>query len=162
NLIPLSSHARFFATWLSACKNRPVSCKSFCPNGLRGVFRGLADNATSAFRHVDMREVPQIPQPLSTTRRCARYDACMNPTQRFSSRVADYVRYRPSYPIGLLDKLMEAGALRPGTIVADIGSGTGLLTRLFLERGYTVHGIEPNDGMRRAGEEQLQKFSTFK
>jgi SAM-dependent methyltransferase len=86
----------------------------------------------------------------------------MNPTQRFSSRVADYVRYRPSYPAALLEKLTDAGALAPDSIIADIGSGTGLLTRLFLERGHTVYGIEPNADMRLAGEDQLKDVPTFK
>ena len=76
-------------------------------------------------------------------------------TRRFSSRVADYIRYRPSYPgeaIGLLER--ECG-LAPGAAVADIGSGTGLLAGLFLQLGCEVFGVEPNGDMRRAGERIL-------
>jgi SAM-dependent methyltransferase len=85
----------------------------------------------------------------------------MDPTQRFSDRVADYVRYRPSYPRPLLDVLTRAHALAPDSAVADIGSGTGLLTRLFLEQGHRVWGIEPNPEMRAAGEDQLREFPRF-
>ncbi len=68
----------------------------------------------------------------------------------FSGKVADYVASRPDYPAALLDALAECGALRPGSDVADIGAGTGQLTRSLLERGHRVTAIEPNDEMRAA------------
>lgn len=81
--------------------------------------------------------------------------------QRFSSRVADYVRYRPGYPAALLDLLRRECGLRPEHVVADIGSGTGLLSELFLKNGFRVFGVEPNADMRRAGEEYLSRFAQF-
>src|SRR6266404_6359884 len=81
--------------------------------------------------------------------------------QRFSSRVADYVRYRPSYPSALLDLLRSECALRPGHVIADIGSGTGLLSELFLKNGNRVFGVEPNEAMRQAGEEHLVSYDGF-
>jgi SAM-dependent methyltransferase len=81
--------------------------------------------------------------------------------QRFSNRVADYVRYRPSYPSALLDLLRSECALRPGHVIADIGSGTGFLSELFLKNGNRVYGIEPNEAMRRAGEEYLASYDGF-
>jgi len=82
-------------------------------------------------------------------------------TRRFASRVADYVKYRPGYPTGAIDALRQVGALRDGGVVADVGSGTGLLTRLFLEAGHRVFGVEPNAEMRAAGEVELRGFSEF-
>lgn len=82
-------------------------------------------------------------------------------TQRFSNRVAEYVRYRPGYPTALIPVLEETGVLRKDSKIADIGSGTGLSSRPFLEAGYTVYGIEPNAAMRQAAEEGLSDFSTF-
>lgn len=82
-------------------------------------------------------------------------------TRRFSSRVADYVRYRPGYPTAIVDELHRWGALWPGAVVADVGSGTGLLTRVFLAAGYKVFGVEPNAEMRAAGEEQLRHAAGF-
>jgi SAM-dependent methyltransferase len=81
--------------------------------------------------------------------------------QRFSNRVADYVRYRPSYPSEVLNVLRTECGLRPGHIIADIGSGTGLLSELFLKNGNRVYGVEPNEAMRQAGEEYLAAYDGF-
>src|SRR5216684_3884034 len=81
--------------------------------------------------------------------------------QRFSNRVADYVRYRPSYPSALIELLREECGLRPDHVVADVGSGTGILSRMFLENGNRVLGVEPNDAMRGAGKEYLSAFKNF-
>ena len=72
-----------------------------------------------------------------------------DPTQRFSSRVDNYVRYRPSYPPEVLALLKAECGLTPDSVIADIGSGTGILTRIFLENGNRVFGVEPNPEMRR-------------
>jgi SAM-dependent methyltransferase len=79
----------------------------------------------------------------------------LRPTERFSSRVANYVRHRPSYPEAALALLRERCGLVPGSQVADLGSGTGILTRLLLASGATVFAVEPNDGMRAAAEAAL-------
>jgi len=81
--------------------------------------------------------------------------------QRFSNRVADYVRYRPGYPQELLPLLQGWCGLRPGHSIADIGSGTGLLSRIFLEFGNQVYGVEPNSEMRAAGEAFLRSYPKF-
>ncbi len=81
--------------------------------------------------------------------------------QRFSNRVADYVRYRPGYPSAVRDLLRTECGLRPGHLVADIGSGTGFLSELFLKNGNRVLGIEPNEEMRQAGEEYLASYDGF-
>ena len=81
--------------------------------------------------------------------------------QRFSNRVADYVRYRPGYPAAVLDALREDCGLRPGHVIADIGSGTGFLSELFLKNGNRVYGVEPNTEMRQASEEYLASFDGF-
>jgi SAM-dependent methyltransferase len=85
----------------------------------------------------------------------------IDPTQRFSSRVENYVRFRPGYPPDVLELLRNECSLTPESIIADIGSGTGILTRIFLENGNRVFGVEPNDAMRQAGEESLARFTRF-
>jgi SAM-dependent methyltransferase len=82
-------------------------------------------------------------------------------TQRFSSRVAYYVKYRPSYPAAVIDLLHAECGLSADSIVADVGSGTGLLTELFLKAGNRVRGIEPNREMREAGERLLRDYDRF-
>jgi len=81
--------------------------------------------------------------------------------QRFSNRAADYARYRPGYPREVLDVLRAWCGLKPEHVIADIGCGTGLLSKLFLENGNRVFGVEPNAEMRMAGEEFLSSFGTF-
>lgn len=48
--------------------------------------------------------------------------------------------------------LTAVAQLRPGRVVADVGSGTGILTRLLLQSGAHIFGVEPNAAMRRAAE----------
>jgi SAM-dependent methyltransferase len=82
-------------------------------------------------------------------------------TERFSDRVADYVRYRPSYPAAAIDALVAECGLASGDVAADVGAGTGLFTRLLLDRGLLVTAVEPNAGMRKAAEEQLSSRTGF-
>ena len=81
--------------------------------------------------------------------------------QRFSSRVADYVRYRPGYPHEALTLLKNECGLSSGHVIADVGSGTGFLSELFLKNGNRVDGIEPNKEMRAAGDEYLASYDSF-
>lgn len=84
------------------------------------------------------------------------------PTERFSSRVENYVRYRPSYPPAALGLLEQRCGLSAQAVVADVGSGTGILTQLLLQRGAQVIGVEPNDGMRAAAERALAGDPRFR
>ncbi len=80
---------------------------------------------------------------------------------RFSNRVADYLRYRPRYPAGVLDLMQMQCLLTPAHAIADIGSGTGFLAELLLKNGNAVFGVEPNQDMRQAGEEYLAAYPRF-
>jgi SAM-dependent methyltransferase len=81
--------------------------------------------------------------------------------QRFSNRAADYARYRPGYPREVLDLLRTWCNLKPEHFIADVGSGTGLLAKLFLDNGNGVYGVEPNPEMRAAGETFLATYDRF-
>lgn len=85
----------------------------------------------------------------------------MDPRDRFSSRVENYIKYRPGYPVGVVETLRDKCRLAPGNFVADIGSGTGLLSRLFLDFGCHVYGVEPNPDMRAAGKRLLVHYRLF-
>lgn len=85
-----------------------------------------------------------------------------DPTRRFSDRVQHYVRYRPGYPAGVLDLLRSETGLTPASVIADVGSGTGISARLFLENGNPVFGVEPNAEMRAAGEAALGSSPGFR
>ena len=84
-----------------------------------------------------------------------------DPTSRFSSRVADYVKYRPGYPEGVLRLLEGECGLTRESVVADVGSGTGILSEMFLKNGNRVYGVEPNREMREAGEQLLAAYPNF-
>ncbi|MFZ0771935.1 MAG: class I SAM-dependent methyltransferase [Candidatus Sulfotelmatobacter sp.] len=84
-----------------------------------------------------------------------------NATSRFSDRVENYVLYRPGYPPEALRTLKTECGLVPRHVVADIASGTGIWTRMLLENGNSVFGVEPNAEMRQAGERLLAAFPKF-
>jgi SAM-dependent methyltransferase len=88
-------------------------------------------------------------------------DSPSDPTRRFASRVDHYVRYRPGYPTALVDAFRDELDWKPTHRVADVGSGTGILTWMLLELGNTVYGVEPNEPMRRAAEALLSEFTGF-
>ena len=85
----------------------------------------------------------------------------MDPTKRFSSRVENYARYRPSYPPAVLEVLRTGAGLTAGSVVADIGAGTGIFSEMLLKEGNAVFGVEPNDAMRQAAERLLAGFPRF-
>ena len=85
----------------------------------------------------------------------------LDPTRRFSSRVENYLKYRPTYPSTIIPLLESECGLTPESVIADLGSGTGLLTELFLKNGNQVFGVEPNPEMRAAGEKVLAQYPKF-
>lgn len=85
-----------------------------------------------------------------------------DPTERFSTRVDDYVRYRPRYPSALTEVIREETGLDRDWVVADIGSGTGFSAEPFLANGNVVAAVEPNAEMRRAAEVQWIEHDHFR
>lgn len=84
-----------------------------------------------------------------------------NATSRFSDRVENYVRYRPGYPAKVLEVLGAECGLTARHEIADIASGTGIWTRMLLQNGNKVFGVEPNPEMREAGDRFLEEFPQF-
>lgn len=84
-----------------------------------------------------------------------------DPTQRFSNRVGQYIAARPAYPPAVIETLITECQLTPAAMVADVGSGTGKLSELFLNHGNQVFGIEPNPEMRQAAEQLLSRYPNF-
>lgn len=81
---------------------------------------------------------------------------------RFSNRVDNYIKFRPDYPVEILAFLKQKGFLKSDSVIADIGSGTGISAELFLKEGNVVFGVEPNKEMREAGERLLSGYKKFK
>jgi SAM-dependent methyltransferase len=85
----------------------------------------------------------------------------MKSISKFTGRVANYVKYRPGYPDSILHLLDKEIGFDQFKDVADIGSGPGKLSRLFLNNENLVYGVEPNDEMREAGEKLLKDYINF-
>jgi len=81
--------------------------------------------------------------------------------ERFSRKVDNYVKFRPSYPQAAMEYLFAETGAGEGSFVADIGSGTGKFTKLLLEKGLSVYGVEPNQNMREAAERELSAYPDF-
>jgi SAM-dependent methyltransferase len=86
----------------------------------------------------------------------------MRPTERFTHLVDNYARHRPGYPPAAIGLLEGRCGLREQSVVADLGSGTGILTELLLRTGAEVIGVEPNDAMRAAAESALSGYPRFR
>jgi SAM-dependent methyltransferase len=85
----------------------------------------------------------------------------MDSKTRFSNRVDNYVKYRPSYPKEAIDFMYQDLGFSSQSTIADIGSGTGIFSKLLVERGSLVQAIEPNAEMRYAAEAQLNDNENF-
>jgi SAM-dependent methyltransferase len=57
-----------------------------------------------------------------------------------------YERFRPAYPVELVDIVMVYAG-RPVRTALEIGAGTGKATRLFAQRGIAVTAVEPDGAM---------------
>jgi len=86
----------------------------------------------------------------------------IDPRSRFSHRAEHYAKYRPGYPAEIVPFLSREIGLAAETVIADIGSGTGLLSRLWLANGNNVYGVEPNLEMRAKAESQLGEYAKFR
>lgn len=85
----------------------------------------------------------------------------METVVRFSNRAENYAKYRPGYPAEVIAILKSECGLTSNSLVADVGSGTGILSELFLRNGNPVFAVEPNDAMRLFAERDLKKFPNF-
>lgn len=85
-----------------------------------------------------------------------------NVTERFSDRVANYVRFRPDYPAALPRWLEEHAGMAPDALIADVGAGTGITSKMLLDAGRRVVAVEPNAPMREAAVAWLGNEPGFK
>lgn len=79
-----------------------------------------------------------------------------NPLERFSDRAQDYAKYRPRYPPEAIATLFNSLADPAQCIIADVGAGTGISSRLLADQGATVWAIEPNAAMRESATPHLR------
>ncbi|HEY5369778.1 MAG TPA: class I SAM-dependent methyltransferase [Hanamia sp.] len=82
-------------------------------------------------------------------------------TTRFSDRVDDYIKFRPHYPSQIIEGLKRKIGFSKEDIVADIGSGTGISSEIFIDNGNKVFAVEPNTEMRQAAEITFSEKPNF-
>ena len=85
----------------------------------------------------------------------------MNNIYKFTGKAETYAKYRPSYPQAYVDYLFKSVNLSRESVIAEIGSGTGILLKQLLERHPCVIGVEPNDDMRSIAERDLSGYPGF-
>ena len=85
----------------------------------------------------------------------------MKSNDQFTGKAEVYAKYRPSYPPEYIEYIISKAGLNEDSIIADIGSGTGILSGQLIDRGFTVIGVEPNDDMRTVAEQALKTNSRF-
>ena len=81
--------------------------------------------------------------------------------KRFTGMGEIYAKFRPTYPQELFDYLYSDVGFTDKSVIADIGAGTGIFSRLLLERGSKVYAVEPNDDMRNIAEKDLAEYKNF-
>ena len=80
----------------------------------------------------------------------------MEPTELFSSKAEKYARFRWDYAPRAIERIFEQTGITSHSVVADIGAGTGILTRHFVGRFKLVYAIEPNEPMRALAQQALK------
>lgn len=83
-------------------------------------------------------------------------------TDIFTGKANNYAKYRPTYSREFIEYLYSDVGFKKESVIADIGSGTGILSELLLERSETVYCIEPNDDMMSIAKNVLENYKGFK
>jgi len=81
--------------------------------------------------------------------------------QNFSGKNKVYSASRPTYPQFLIDFLFE-NLIKVGSVIADIGAGTGIFTKQLSKFNNKIFAIEPNDDMFSSLEENLKNYNNIK
>ncbi|OPZ90072.1 MAG: hypothetical protein BWY74_02465 [Firmicutes bacterium ADurb.Bin419] len=85
----------------------------------------------------------------------------MDNTLKFTGKATVYAKARPNYALEFIDYLYNDVGMNSTSVIADIGSGTGILSNALLEKGSVVYCVEPNNDMRETAENNLSDFSNF-
>lgn len=74
----------------------------------------------------------------------------MKNTEKFTNKSALYSKYRPRYPEAAIRLLKASAETGSAAVVADVGAGTGILTKQLAGHVKKVYAVEPNRDMRAA------------
>ena len=76
----------------------------------------------------------------------------------FSTKAEKYAKYRWEYAAGTIETIINITQMSTHSTVADIGAGTGKLTKQFVTKVQTIHAIEPNFELRQILTRELGAF----
>ncbi len=105
--------------------------------------------------YVENEEIEEHFQSEMLKRKIRKY---MSEFSLFSNKAQYYIDYRPSYPMEVIDLIFDK---MDKPVIADIGSGTGKLSKLCVERCETIYAVEPNRQMRQFAEELLSNHINY-
>jgi SAM-dependent methyltransferase len=106
-------------------------------------------------------------QKRSSERSCTRSDfarsvlRCSNEkgttltTDVFTGKAAHYAKYRWDYAPEAIQAIFDVTGISEQSVVADIGAGTGILTRHFIGQVKQIWAVEPNADMRHIAADTL-------
>jgi len=114
------------------------------------VIQYLADGC-----YVENEDIEEHFQSEMLKRKIRKY---MSDFSLFSNKAQNYIDYRPSYPMGVADLIFDK---MDKPVIVDIGSGTGKLSKLCVERCETLYAVEPNRQMRQFAEELLSHHINY-
>ena len=76
----------------------------------------------------------------------------------FTGKAEVYAKYRPSYAEKFIEHLYTEVGFKNSSIIADVGSGTGIFSKILLKKGSTVYLIEPNKDMHERAKNSLTEY----
>jgi ubiquinone/menaquinone biosynthesis C-methylase UbiE len=86
----------------------------------------------------------------------------MNPViGRYSAKAGGYAQYRWDYAVEAIQAIFDIAQLSEASTIADVGAGTGMVSRHFVERVRQVFAIEPSLEMRQIAAQSLRQFPPF-
>ncbi|RXJ02465.1 SAM-dependent methyltransferase [Anaerobacillus alkaliphilus] len=85
----------------------------------------------------------------------------MDNTHKFNGKAGIYSLYRPDYPDQLIKDIIEEFHLNKNSLIADIGSGTGIFSKKLLKFQLQVVAVEPNEEMRDVAKSELNEYTRF-
>jgi ubiquinone/menaquinone biosynthesis C-methylase UbiE len=82
----------------------------------------------------------------------------MDTTKVFSTKAEKYAKFRWDYAADGIETVVNLTQISVHSIVADIGAGTGILTKHFIGKAQEIYAIEPNFELRQILTRELGAF----
>jgi len=78
--------------------------------------------------------------------------------EKFSGKAAVYAKFRPTYPDAFISYLYSDVGFQTSSVIADIGAGTGIFSKLLASKSRAVLCVEPNSDMLETARRELAGY----